>query len=82
MPLEVTRGAVLLRQYLNTQDLTVPEFAEKHGFCRIQLQRALKGERKKISVDFALAIEQATNNAVPIASWAHDKRDSQSAAVA
>lgn len=64
------RGAILLRRYLAKQGISLYAFAETHGFCRIQLSRLLKGERKRVSVDTALAIQTATAGAVPMQSWA------------
>lgn len=77
---EATKGAKLLRQYLDAQGLSIPAFADRHDFCRIQIQRAIKGERKKISVDFALAIQRATGGAVPMAAWAHEQEATELAA--
>jgi plasmid maintenance system antidote protein VapI len=60
----ITEGGRQLRAYLKRVGQTVPEFAEAHGLDRIQVQRVLKGDRERISVDFALAIEKATDGTV------------------
>ena len=66
---KVPDGAADLRSYLKKIDQTVPEFCEAHGLDRIQVQRVLKGERTRISVDFADAIERATNGDVYWRAW-------------
>lgn len=68
-PRATAEGARLLRAFLTETDQTVPEFSERHGFGRIQLQRLLNGERLKVSVDFAEAIQMATGGRVPWNSW-------------
>jgi hypothetical protein len=66
----VTNGARLLRAWLHETQTSIPVFAEVHGLDRIMVQRAINGERRRISVDLALAIELATKGAVPVAEWA------------
>jgi hypothetical protein len=66
----VTDGARLLRAWLHEQQISIPVFSEVHGLDRIMVQRAINGERRRISVDLALAIEVATNGGVPVAAWA------------
>lgn len=68
----VTRGARLLREFLAESKQSIPKFAEANGLCRIRVQRALNGERHRIAVDFALAVERATGGAVPIGAWASE----------
>lgn len=63
------RGAVELRRYLDGRGESVPRFCETHGLDRIQVQRMLLGQRERVSVDFALAIEKATDGVVTVASW-------------
>lgn len=46
----------------------IPEFAEKHGLDRLKVQRAIT-TLKRIDVDFAFAIEDATSGAVKAADW-------------
>jgi transcriptional regulator with XRE-family HTH domain len=69
---KISEGARLLRRFLGDKGLTVPEFCEAHGLCRIQVQRALKGERKRISVDFAKKIHAATEGTIPLVAWSSD----------
>lgn len=66
---KVPDGAAELRAYLTEIDETVPEFCDKHRLDRIQVQRVLKGERTRISVDFADAIERATDGRVNWRRW-------------
>lgn len=66
----VTDGARDLRAWLTEKGMSVPDFCEKHGLDRIQVQRALNGERwKRITVDFAFAISRATDGEVVWDRW-------------
>jgi hypothetical protein len=66
----ITDGARDLRAYLTEQRLSVPAFCERHGFDRIQVQRVLLGQRwRRITVDFAHAIEVATNGRISWQRW-------------
>jgi hypothetical protein len=76
----ITRGAELLRSHLDAIGESIPTFCEKHRLCRIQVQRVIKGERTRISVDFAKAIQEATGGAVPWDSWSSDTLHIASAA--
>lgn len=61
----ITEGGRDLRAYLTEIDMSVPDFCEKHGLDRIQVQRVLNGERyKRITVEFADAIERATDGRI------------------
>lgn len=67
-------GARLLRAYIDggngaPKRSTVPAFCDEHGLNRITVQRYLNGERTRVTVNFAAAIETATNGAVPIKAW-------------
>lgn len=66
----VTDGGRELRAFLTRKGISVPKFCELHGLDRIQVQRALNGERwKRITVDFAHSIEIATAGEVPMTAW-------------
>ena len=64
-----TAGAKDLREYLGEKGLSVSAFCLAHKLDRIQVMRALSGERKRFSVDFAEAIENATNGHVKWFRW-------------
>ena len=66
------RGALLLRRYLDRRRLSIAAFAEQHGFCPVQIGRLLNGDRRRVSVDTAAAIEKATNRAVPMRAWCRE----------
>lgn len=70
MRLPTARGAILLRRYLEKSALSKAAFCSLHGLCEVQIGRLLRGERRRVSVDTALAIESATEGAVPVRSWA------------
>lgn len=62
---KVTEGGRELRAFLTEQGISVPGFCARHGIDRIQVQRVLNGERyKRISVEFAHAIERATSGRI------------------
>jgi hypothetical protein len=69
----VTDGARDLLAYIRKHhprgEGGVPGFCEKHGLNRIQVQRAINGDRQRFSVDFAHAIEKATRGAVRWNRW-------------
>lgn len=69
----ITDGGRLLRAYLTEHKISVPDFCEKHGLDRIQVQRVLNGERwKRVTVDFADSIERATTGAILYTSFLPD----------
>jgi hypothetical protein len=63
----VSDGAVELRRYLNDHATNIPAFCEKHGLDRIAVQRAMNGERERVSAEFAAAIEKAAG--IPARMW-------------
>jgi len=66
----VTEGARKLRAWLRENEVSVPDFCDQHGLDRIQVQRVLNGERwRRITVDFACAIEVATRGRVSWRAW-------------
>lgn len=65
----VPLGAVLLAAAIKRRGLTPHGFAVAHDLCRIRLAKTLKGELRRVSVDFALDIEAITENEVPVAAW-------------
>ncbi len=65
----VTDGARALRAWLLRERLNLPKFSDITGIDRILLQRACNGERRRISVDFAVRVERATSGAVPAHLW-------------
>lgn len=68
----VTDGGRKLRAYIDKNYVKggVPRFCEENEIDRISVQRALNGERQRISVDLATQIEKATAGAVQVQSWA------------
>lgn len=69
----VTDGARDLRAWLDEQGIGIPKFCEMHGFDRIDVQRIMKGERQRISVNFAFDVEDATEGAVTARRWAQSR---------
>jgi hypothetical protein len=66
---QATDGVRALRSYLDTNGLSITAFCARNGLDRIQVLRVLNGERRRISVDFALSIERATGGAVQTSLW-------------
>ena len=61
----ITDGGRDLRAFLTEHKISVPDFCEKHGLDRIQVQRVLNGERwKRVTVDFAHSIDRATGGRI------------------
>jgi hypothetical protein len=67
-----TDGARALREWLASQGISLFAFCERHSLDRVNTQKAVNGERRRVSVDFALSIEKATGGAVPIELWASE----------
>lgn len=68
-PQDAAEGAHLLRKFLDDHELSIPTFAEQHGLHRLVLQKLMKGATKRVFVDLAYAIQEATDGAVPWVSW-------------
>lgn len=64
------RGSILLREYLNNNHLPAKTLAEKSGIDAVRLGRLLRDTSPRVSVTMAVALERATDGAVPVASWA------------
>jgi hypothetical protein len=54
---------------LADQGTSIPRFCVSHGLPRIVLQRALNGQRRRFTVDFACSVEDATDGHVVCADW-------------
>lgn len=66
----VSEGVLLTRAYLKRINSSIPKFCEDHGLDRLQVQRILNGEQRRISVEFADAMERATEGRVGWRTWA------------
>lgn len=67
-----TDGARALRQWLREQGMSLCAFCERNRLDRVNTQKAVNGERRRVTVDFALSIEKATGGAVPVELWASE----------
>jgi len=63
-----TRGAALLRAWLDGQGLSQADLARRCGVGEASVCRWLRGTRRP-GLDLAIAVEQLTDGAVPAASW-------------
>lgn len=67
----ITRGGLKLRELLKRRKLKVTDFAKSAGVNRLSVLRVTNGERWEfISVDFALAIRDATRGAIEVEDFA------------
>lgn len=66
----ITDGARALATWLDERALSASRFAELNRIDRVQLLRAMNGERVRISIDLAATIEKATAGAVRCHLWA------------
>jgi hypothetical protein len=57
-------GVDLLEEYLAERHMSQTAFANIHRLDRVQLHRVMSRKRRRISVDFAASIEDATGGAV------------------
>ena len=63
-------GGLALRAWLDKHDLTIPQFAERLGVSRVQIQRLVSGERARVvSQALASLIERDTSGEVPRSVW-------------
>lgn len=62
-------GAVMLRHWLESKKITPHRFAIENKIDPSELHKVLKGERRSVSVAFAVIVEDATRNAVPVRAW-------------
>jgi len=62
-------GAEKLLAHIRGLNVSIPDFCEKHGLFRQKVEKAIKGDLKRIDVDFALAIQRATDGAVTVPDW-------------
>lgn len=52
---------------------SIPAFCEARGLDRLKVARAIKGDLIRVDVDFAFAIEEATDGAVLAEAWRMDE---------
>ncbi len=63
------RGPALLRRFLDRRGLSVTRFCEMYGLSRPHIHMVLAGARRRINVDLALDLAEATDGAVPVSAW-------------
>lgn len=62
-------AATDLRRFIDSRGISVQQFCEEHALDRIQVLRALNGNMKRVSVEFAADVERATDGAVRWDRW-------------
>ena len=62
-------AAAGLLAHIRASGRSIPEWCEQKGLDRFKVERAIKGRLKRADVEFALAVERATEGAVPAADW-------------
>lgn len=63
------RGIQALQRYLDDHNLSASEFARQHGMSQSEISKILRGQRQRISVDQAAAIQDATGGIVRWDLW-------------
>ena len=58
-----------LLQYIRQQGVNIPDFCRSHQIDRQKLEKVIKGRYKRLDVDFALAVERATERAITVPDW-------------
>jgi len=66
-------GVLVLNQWLKDRGLSPTGFAKRHGMDDREVRKLVKGERRRISVEFASEIERATDGGVPMHLWVPTK---------
>lgn len=68
-----TAGPAALQAYLDANGLNLNQFCKRSGIDYAQAHRILNGVRgKRVSIDFAAAIEDATGGAVAERLWCQE----------
>lgn len=62
-------GAEPLRAHIDSLDLSVTEWCEKHDLDRFMVQKLLNGKLQRVSVEIAFDIEAATDAVVGAELW-------------
>lgn len=62
---------MMLSQYLDAENITQAQFAERIGTTQGTVSKLCAGRRPKW--DLALRIERATDGGVPVSIWAHQQ---------
>lgn len=68
----LTKGAQLLREYLDRTGEPMRSFASRVGCGPHALWFHLAGKRRNLSISIAAAIAAATHDSIPIEAWAED----------
>jgi hypothetical protein len=63
------RAARELLPWIRKNYGSIPAFCEAKNISRITLQKAIRGDLKRIDVEFALAIKDATGGLIPVEWW-------------
>lgn len=75
------RASRALLAHIREKYGTIPAFCEAKEQDRFKVQKAIKGEMKRVEIAFAVSIQAATDGAVPAEWWAESSDDeSQSGA--
>jgi hypothetical protein len=69
-----TAGPAALQAYLEAEGINLNQFCNRSGLDYPQVHRLINGVRgKRVSVDFAAAVEDATGGRVPARLWCQQK---------
>jgi hypothetical protein len=72
-------GAEKLLRHIRATGLSIPKWCEAKGLDRLKVQKAINGGSARFDVDFALAIERATEGDVTVPDWAAGSQEEPAA---
>lgn len=75
-----TPGSAKLLAYIREHYPSIPKFCEAAGVDRLKTQRVIADGYSRMDVDFALAIERATNGEISVKDWATGAEPTEGAA--
>lgn len=67
------RAPQALLAHIRAKYGSIPAFCDAKGLDRIKVQKAIRGEIQRMDVDFAFAVERATDGDVPAFWWAAEQ---------
>jgi hypothetical protein len=74
-----SRASQALLRIIRAEFGTVERFAAAASVGRIKLQKAIKGELRRIDISFAFKVKRATRDRIPFEWWLDDSENIASA---
>lgn len=70
-----TKGGRKLLAHIREKYGSVPKFCETHSLDRLKVQRVINGLVTRIDVDWALRVQEVTDQAILVEDWASDEAE-------